>query len=551
RAEAAAKAAREAEDKARAEAAAKAAREAEDKARAEAAAKAAREAEENAIRDAEAKRAREQRTPSFPDEPIPQVIANNAVAESSPSITMTDAVTPMTTSQDTPARDATDADQTPTPSEPEAARPAARATARAARLLAEDEADQRVMDQRRRAFGRGDDGGTDKPVSDDAGEISPAAAAAQKAHRTSHPVRNFILYVIAVLIVAAGLVAAAPYWAPYVRTAIETIAPGAMTPEPSGPDPQVVAFQNKASQLEQAVATLANRVGTLESAPRGADNAAVSALSTRIAALETRPAAEADTAENSAATNQALIGQASQLTALTARVATLEAALGNAVRLEELAGRLTALEGKAADANNVLSLAERVAALERGDRDAAADRTRAAALVLAAAQLRAAVDGGRPYTVELETVKTLAARAGTAFDPAGFDGFASSGLATFDALRGSWPEIAAAAVRAAVNPATEEGWLRRSIDRALSIATLRPVGDTAGDSAAAIAARVEKRLAEQNLPAAVGEADKLTGPAADAARDWIASARARLTADQRLAELNTRTASALATAGGE
>jgi hypothetical protein len=242
--------------------------------------------------------------------------------------------------------------------------------------------------------------------------------------------------------------------------------------------------------------------------------------------------------------------QAQQVASLTARVATLEAALGNSARLQDVAKRIDTLESKSADASSVLALSERVNVLERTARTAIAEQGARIGQMLAVAQWREAVASGRPYVLELESVKALSARSGLGLvlDDPRVTAHAASGIATFVDLRDRFDDTAARVMRSGAVPQGVGGWLARSFDRMLSLMTIRRVdGLVEGNTPSAILARAGAQLRNSNLAACVTELEALTGPAADAAKLWLDEARARVAAEAAVNEASIKTIAALAT----
>ncbi len=173
---------------------------------------------------------------------------------------------------------------------------------------------------------------------------------------------------------------------PRVLDLAGTILPSIFSPAPPSP-PEL-----RVAEAKAAAKVLTSRISALEQKPLPPPvaPAALTALETRITALE-QAQSQAQAGETKTDTglaqagNEALIGQAQLLTALTARIATLESAIGNVAKLGELAKSVETLTAKGAGASQVLALSERLAALETAQRDVAADRAGAAAVVLATA----------------------------------------------------------------------------------------------------------------------------------------------------------------------
>lgn len=418
-------------------------------------------------------------------------------------------VAPPMTPDDQP-RDNTD-ETTPPPARTESMRAT---RGRSARLMAEDAADARALHQRTKTPGT--------ESSPDSDAVAPDVAAAAIGSR-SGSVGKFLSFMVVLAVAAGAIFYTAPQWAPSLRDILQPVTPETAAPLAESGD--LTALKTRDDALSTEIAALKTRLAALEQRPAATapDAAALTALTQRIVALEGK-IAEAKTEDAS----QAMANQARQLASVTARVATLEAAIGNVAKLEDLGTRLTALEGKSAEANSVLALGERVASLEK--RDAVA----ATALVLATAQLREAVSMGRPYAIELETVKQLAARAGVNFDDAALKENAAKGMVRADALTKQFAEAAQTIVRASALPDNTAGWFRRMLDRVYSIVSLRPFGAVDGDSPGAVAARAEQALRADNLPQAVTELETLNGPAADAAKPWLNLASARVAAIKSL-----------------
>jgi hypothetical protein len=245
--------------------------------------------------------------------------------------------------------------------------------------------------------------------------------------------------------------------------------------------------------------------------------------------------------------------QAKQLAALSARVATLESAIGNSAHLDDLNRRLSALEGKSADAASLLALADRVNALENTSRSAIAVQTGRVALVLAVSQWRDAVASGRPFALELESVKAIAERAGQTLnnlDDPRFMSRAPIGIATSVMLRDTFGDTAAHVTRAAAVPGGFEGFWGRSLERLMSIFTVRRVNGLAeGNTPSAILARAGAFVDQGNLPAAVTEMEHLEGDAAVAALSWVEEARARVAAEQAINDASTKAVASLGALG--
>lgn len=254
--------------------------------------------------------------------------------------------------------------------------------------------------------------------------------------------------------------------------------------------------------LRQDVERLAGEVQSLASrpAPSGGEPVdlspvvqAVNDLGSRVSALESAPppAAEGGGAD-------------------PARVAALESALG------DLGSRLERLE------NRVYTLPTAIAGGAEGE-----------ALLVAANQLQAALNAGRPYGAELRAVQALAAGV-PQLEPllADLAPRAEQGLPTATALRTRFDGLATEIIQAK-RLRTDASWMDQTLGRMSSLVTVRRAsGEVAGDSVQAVVSRAEAALDTGDLAHAVEELSTLSGPAAEAAAPWLTDARARVAAER-------------------
>jgi hypothetical protein len=395
-----------------------------------------------------------------------------------------------------------------------------RQTGRAARLQAEDAADAAARAQRWRSFS---DVARDAPAED----TPPPPARRAPSHT---------LIYIALAVALIGFTAR--WWLPrfeQVQRGGPTPAPVSVAVAPTQPAPPP-APPPPAATSAQPGETVAD------------SNARVAAPVNGSPSTTTAPPSEP--APPAGPIGDVMANQAKQVAALTARVAALEGALGNSTSFGDLDRRLDSLEGKSASAASVLSLADRVTALETTSRIAVAEQTVRIGLVLAVAQWREALAAGRPFTAELGNVKAIAARGALALpslDDPRFVAYAPEGIATLPMLQARFDDSAASALRAAAVPGGFNGLWGRSLERILSIVTVRRVnGLVAGSTPSAIIARAGAYLKEGNLAAAVTELEHLTGGPAEAASAWLNEARARVAAEQAATDATNKALSALA-----
>jgi hypothetical protein len=294
--------------------------------------------------------------------------------------------------------------------------------------------------------------------------------------------------------------------------------------------------------------------------------------------LAARPTATAPTPDPKVAQDLAALGKkATDLeAALTKRTGELDAALAASRRdgaqaaaaatdqAKALAARVEALEkgfdpqGFVALRNGLNDLAGKIDALakrlDQAEKAAAAARAQGladAALALAVAQLRRAVDSGQAFSAELAACRALAG--GDAKLAPSLDALAplsSGGIATRAALADEFADTAAAIARASLQRG-ETGWMRAVIDRLDSLVTIRPVGAAvAGETPRARAARAEALLARNDLAGAVRALGGLDARPAEAAKPWLDRAKARLAAEAAVASLEAQATAHLAAKPG-
>lgn len=152
-------------------------------------------------------------------------------------------------------------------------------------------------------------------------------------------------------------------------------------------------------------------------------------------------------------------------------------------------------------------------------------------------ELERALHGSGPYAVQLETIgKLLDASQLPLIAP--LREHAATGIATRAQLLARFDAAAADIVRADAAALRSDGWADRAYGFVMSLVMIRPLGEREGLDAPARVARAQARLQEDDLDAAVRELAELEGAAAVAAQAWMKDARARLAAEQALAQLS-------------
>jgi len=264
-------------------------------------------------------------------------------------------------------------------------------------------------------------------------------------------------------------------------------------------------------------------------------------LSEKSAALST--ALEAEVKRRSEETAAALQKLRGDLDQTLGRVGSLETAtrdVGSAgQKMVEKVG-----EAAAAAETRVGALESRLTGIE-AEAEAARRAQADALVVIALADLKSAVEAGRPYAAELAVVDG-AAKGG--IDLAPLAPFAAKGVPTVATLSAGWAKVARAAI-AAGDPAPAGG---NALDRLWSHATgvvkVRQPGEAGGNDAAALVARLETRLTAGDLPGALAVWKSLPEAARKASADWGAALEGRVTVDTALA---ARTAAVVARLTGQ
>ncbi|MCA1906837.1 MAG: uroporphyrinogen-III synthase [Magnetospirillum sp.] len=330
---------------------------------------------------------------------------------------------------------------------------------------------------------------------------APAETVAQK---KSFSVLTVVLAVV-ILVLIGGGVATFEQWKDLVQ-------PPKSSPMPVAPPSSSVAVPQPAF-----------RPATESEATK----AELTALRDRLAQLEGRPQAVLDT---------------SRLDKAEAAIAALQAQPQVPAKLvgevEDMGKQLAELKRTSADAAAVLRLADRLERIEAELRDIQAKRSSAVAVLLAVGQLRESLARAMPFDAELRALLALAGN-----DPEvvaqtqPLKARAEVGIPTQTTLVARFHRLAPDLVRAQVLPA-DPSWWRQTLDRLAALVVVRREdGDAAGSGNAAVVARIEKRLAEDDLEHAADEAAGLKDAAAEIVAPWLTDARARLAADRAASAL--------------
>lgn len=275
--------------------------------------------------------------------------------------------------------------------------------------------------------------------------------------------------------------------------------PGSSAPQTSSPE--VINLSGEIDGLKQSVANLA-------AAPQAAP--ANDALESRIAALET--AAKAPQAAGSGTDSATVDALNQKISDLTAQLDQLRGAVSQATEQRatngaELEQRLTAAEQKLNEPRQDVAVAK----------------------AIAAAGLKAAIDRGGPFVAELDTYAGVSPD-----DPvvADLKNFAETGVPSRAELIRQAPDVATAIVGSVNKADPNESWSDRLMAGAKSLVSVRPVGNIEGDSVEAIAARMEDKVKNGDLPGAANEWTTLPADAKQASAAFKQSLDARIRVEE-------------------
>ena len=382
-----------------------------------------------------------------------------------------------------------------------------------------------------------------------------ATAQSKVTQRKRSGLSRFVIYFVLLVLAAAAAFGSLPWWYPRMPVLVQGWVPDVLKP-PTGFSPDSVladisALQSRLATAENEITALRRDVTTIEPATVGdssATQATVLGLQQRVTALEARPSSNSVAAvssgtvdaESVAALGDSLSTQAQQLAAVTARISTVEAALGDAVQLTDLSGRMEALEERRADASAVLALTARITQVEAAAETLVNEQTSAIGFLLAVSQLQDAVQAGRSFELELETVITLATRMdGPDIDTNALAARAATGIAARAVLQREFSRIAPAVVRAGLLPGDSASRLQRTLDRLLSVVNVRRLDDDGSAAVGAVVTRIENAISDDDLATAITAAKSLSGLAADTLAPWLKRIQGRATVENAVGRLHT------------
>ena len=303
------------------------------------------------------------------------------------------------------------------------------------------------------------------------------------------------------------------------------------------PIPGLLDRTGQAAQTESTLASLANRIGALESAPAPAVDAA---LSDRVQALEQRTAPDMPDLAPLIAAIAALDARLNALesaprTAITAEGGPVSPDLAAAVEalraeVEGLKGSGESVSAKiaaaAADANARLAEAEAQAAQLKAEAEETARKSMARAAV---GRLQASLESGVPFASALENLSGLDVSASLV-------AVAETGVPTQSALEAAFPPAARAALEASLKADMGASWSERLGSFLQSTTGARSLTPREGTDPDAVLSRAEAALKKRDLEAALNELTGLPPEGQAAMSDFVAMANQRRAA---ITDINT------------
>jgi hypothetical protein len=288
----------------------------------------------------------------------------------------------------------------------------------------------------------------------------------------------------------------------------------------------VVQFGDKRSDdISPRLASLERQIRDLAQRPQPQpDSKAIDSLAQRIDKVEQAAGKPVVVSDNS----------------LTERVGVLEAGLTAVNRRVE--GLQTTIQQTPATQPALDRLSQRLDALEQNakatqDKIAQNSGTDAAARqALAAFALRDAVARNAPYGPELAAVKKAG---GDAQPIAALEPFAASGLASDAALSRELAALVPSMIKVTETDTSRSGgFVERLQANASKLVRIQPIGEPAGEDAVAVVARLEVKLARNDVAGAQQELAALPPRARDIAEPWskkLTARNAALAASRKLA----------------
>lgn len=277
----------------------------------------------------------------------------------------------------------------------------------------------------------------------------------------------------------------------------------------AAPDPRV-------SAMEARLRDLAARA-----ASNAADTKAVDELAARLGKLESAPRAGTTDA-----------GSAEAIKNLQTRTEDTATAIREARGRADAALLAADAARTAAERSNVEALDKRIAALEAAAKTLSSDVAKSLAAAgdrplraaVAAQALRAAVERGDSFAVELAAAKAVVP------DPqalAPLESFAATGLPSAATLSRQLSDLAPAMLRATNAPVPAGGFLDRLQANAERLVRVRPIDEAPGDDPAAVISRAQAKAARTDFTGVLSELATLSATVRAPAEEWSKRVEAR------------------------
>jgi len=309
-------------------------------------------------------------------------------------------------------------------------------------------------------------------------------------------------------------------------------------------------FEATAAKADAAAQAIVGLKPTVDghTAAIGANSAAIAGLDD-IAALAETSKAHA----KQLATLEARLAEA--LEAISASAATAAGSVGSGVAPAKLLSDVAGLQAdQAATATKLTALTAAIAALDNRlapmeERAAKSSGRSLAAAILALNDLRDAVSTGKPFAKILNRARAALPEDQT-LKSAPWTAFAGQGLPTDAALLADMQALSIAIGQDKLKDRLNSGesWLDKAVGGVVGRLKVRRVGaGVEGEGPAAVAARAEAALADDNLNGAIKEVEALEGEDAERFASWLNGAKAVAAAS---ADIDAIEAAAIVAADG-
>ncbi len=301
----------------------------------------------------------------------------------------------------------------------------------------------------------------------------------------------------------------------------------------------LAAFESKTPEAPAELTALSGRVAQLETtlksmseaAEEGGSVAGAAAISQQINEAEQRLGAKIGSKIQSEI--QSVLADEKIETAVdTKAIETLKAEIAEIdAKLKALANAKLGSDEAAQLLPEITVLDERLARIESTlpalvkTVDEGSTGTKKATFAIAFANLREAVNDGRPYTSELSTLGVLSPGA---LDLGSLLDYEEMGIPTLPTLTASFDTLRDKAVADEPDGGSLVSWLLGSAGQLVKVKRVDEAAE--GDTPDAVLARASAKLYKGDLAAAVTEVQMLQGPPAKIFANWLDEAKARLEA---------------------